>query len=104
MSPKSRGRPKGRGRPIKKRNLASTRPLTLHEQVMIEALYLGHDAPRMAAETAASQWLGEAWVSADMGSATPNATWSRRLSASCQALLTTRHTLLCRTGHHRRTR
>jgi hypothetical protein len=68
MSPKSRGRPKGRGRPIKKRHLATTRPLTLHERVMIEAaVYLGHDAPRVTAETAASQWLGEAWVSADMG-------------------------------------
>lgn len=67
MSPKSRGRPKGRGRPVKKRHPASTRPLTLHERVMIEAVHLGHDDPRLNAETAASQWLGEAWVSADLG-------------------------------------
>jgi hypothetical protein len=67
MSPKSRGRPKGRGRPIHKQHPASVRPLTLHKQVMMEAVYLGHDAPRMTAEMAASQWLGEAWASAGMG-------------------------------------
>jgi hypothetical protein len=65
MSPKSRGRPKGRGRPIQKQHRANRR-LTLHEWVMVEALYLGHDAPRMTVETAASQWLGEAWASAGM--------------------------------------
>lgn len=65
MSPKSRGRPPGRGRSAKThRQQGLARPLSPADQVLREAHTLSHAAPRLLVESTASGWLGRAWVEA----------------------------------------
>jgi len=66
MSPKSRGRPSGRGRQPRRRPRAESRPVTPLSLALREAPRL-YDADLLAAQVAASEWLGRAWAARGMG-------------------------------------
>jgi hypothetical protein len=64
MSPKSRGRPPGRGRA--KRRQTAARPLTPADLVLRDAELLTDVAERLSVEVVASGWLGEVWAAAGL--------------------------------------
>jgi hypothetical protein len=61
VSPKSRGRPQGRGKP-KKSGGGPVRPLTAVDRAIADAEHLEDEDSRLTAEVTASAWLGDAWV------------------------------------------
>lgn len=65
MSPKSRGRPPGRGRAKKPGRNVPTRPPTPAGFAVSDAGDLLSEPSRLMAEVAASSWLGYAWIDAD---------------------------------------
>jgi hypothetical protein len=73
MSPKSRGRPPGRGRTKKQRPRRLVHELHPADRVIVEARRLVDTASRLDAEHLASAWLGEAWVAAGLGERDPEA-------------------------------
>ena len=70
MSPKSRGRPAGRGRPQRKRH-GPVRELRLSDRVLRDAPTIAGQVDVLEAERWASGWLGTAWVQAGMGEREP---------------------------------
>jgi hypothetical protein len=64
VSPKSRGRPPGRGR-AKKPNRTPARPPHPADEAIADARDLLNEPSRLLAEISASSWLGKAWISAD---------------------------------------
>ncbi len=66
MSPKSRGRPHGRGRP-RRPATRGARPLGPAEQLLQEARRLPHNAETLELEVWASGWLGRTWLGAAIG-------------------------------------
>lgn len=65
MSPKSRGRPPGRGRPKRAARSGPPRPKTPADLAIADAVHLVGESSRLSAEIAASTWLGQAWLEAD---------------------------------------
>jgi hypothetical protein len=72
VSPKSRGRPAGRGRP--RRSAAPARPLRLSDRLLRDAAVLDDDVDVLSAELWASGWLGQAWVTSPIGEREPEET------------------------------
>ncbi|UER54182.1 hypothetical protein HJG43_06110 [Kineosporiaceae bacterium SCSIO 59966] len=66
MSPKSRGRPKGRGRKGKARasRTRPERPVNPVDEIVQQAASLVHEEDAVLAETWASGWLGRMWQAA----------------------------------------
>lgn len=71
MSPKSRGRPPGRGRKGKKKPSAGVRELRLSDHVLRDAPRIVGDVGGLDAELWASRWFGQAWLAAAMGEREP---------------------------------
>lgn len=75
MSPKSKGRPKGRGRTparAQQRRQGAVRELTTVDRVVRDARFLA-GSTFLDAQLGASAWLGEAWAARGMGARTPEA-------------------------------
>jgi len=70
MSPKSRGRPAGRGKQPRRHPRAAARPVTALDLALREAPSL-YDADLLAAQVAASEWLGKAWAARGMSDRDP---------------------------------
>jgi hypothetical protein len=70
VSPKSRGRPAGRGRPRRKRQ-GPVRQLRLSDHVLRDALSVVEAPDVLDAEVWASGWLGQAWLGAELGERRP---------------------------------
>lgn len=71
MSPKSRGRPPGRGRKGKKKPSAAVRELRLSDHVLRAARRIVGDVGGLEAEQWASEWFGHAWLAAATGERAP---------------------------------
>lgn len=84
MSPKSRGRPKGRGRSLRPNRpgpaAGQARQHTLVQQILLEAPLLS-GAPILQVRLAASSWLGRAWAMAALGEREPETELVRQLVA-----------------------
>jgi hypothetical protein len=74
MSPKSRGRPAGRGRPQRKRQ-GPVRELRLSDRMLRDAAAIADGLDVLDVERWASDWLGTAWVQADLGEREPEKTF-----------------------------
>jgi hypothetical protein len=66
MSPKSRGRPPGRGRPKKPSRGRPVRQISRADRAIADARRLVDEESQLIAESAASAWLGDAWLGADI--------------------------------------
>lgn len=71
MSPKSRGRPPGRGRAGKARQKRIVRQPRVSDVMLQRTKDLEGDVDALFAEQWASEWLGTAWVTAPMGERHP---------------------------------
>ena len=60
VSPKSRGRPVGRGKQPRRHPRPAPRPVTALDLALREAPSL-YDGDLLSAQAAASEWLGNAW-------------------------------------------
>lgn len=70
VSPKSRGRPAGRGKQPRRHPRPSPRPVTALDLALREAPSL-YDGDLLSAQTAASEWLGKAWGARGMSERDP---------------------------------
>ncbi len=70
MSPKSRGRPAGRGKKPRRHHRTAPRPVTALDLALREAPSL-YDADLLSAQVAASAWLGKAWAARGMADREP---------------------------------
>jgi hypothetical protein len=66
VSPKSRGRPPGRGRPEQPSRGRPVRQSYPAGRAIADARRLVEEDSRLIAESAASAWLGDAWRGADI--------------------------------------
>lgn len=82
MSPKSRGRPAGRGKP-KTRRPAESRPLRLSDRLVRAARDLLTSTDRLEVEQWASGWLGQAWLHAPLGEREPEHTFVLEVVGRC---------------------
>lgn len=71
MSPKSRGRPAGRGRKGKNKPRAAVREFRLSDRVLRDARRIVGDVRGLEVERWASEWFGHAWLAAAMGEREP---------------------------------
>ena len=82
MSPKSRGRPAGRGRP-KSRRPESPRSLRPSDRLVRAAQDLLAYTDPLEVEQWASGWLGQAWLNAPLGDREAEATLCREVVGRC---------------------
>lgn len=73
VSPKSRGRPPGRGRAKKPNRGGPVRQIMPADRAIADACRLVDEPSRLIAEAAASAWLGEAWLEAGLSERDPEA-------------------------------
>jgi hypothetical protein len=78
VSPKSRGRPAGRGRA--KRRQPPVRELRLPDQLLRASPELAGIGTALEAEAWASAWLGQAWVAAGLGERAPEGELCREVA------------------------
>ena len=82
MSPKSRGRPAGRGKP-KTRRQAPVRSLRLSDRLVRAARDLLTYTDRLEVEQWASGWLGQAWLDAPLGERDPEGMFILEVVGRC---------------------
>ncbi|MEV0131168.1 hypothetical protein AB0H83_22215 [Dactylosporangium sp. NPDC050688] len=82
MSPKSRGRPAGRGKP-KTRRQAPARSLRLSDRLVRAARELLTYTDRLEVEQWASGWLGQAWLDAPLGERDPEGMFILEVVGRC---------------------
>jgi len=84
MSPKSRGRPKGRGRTPAKR-AAKVRELSPFDRTLAEARRVAPNLTPLRAQLVGSEWLGGPWAARGMGDRDAEADFVRDVVAATSA-------------------